>query len=439
VLSAVFFAFERSATAATIQTVDDVTIKNATIAFDGQTLTVTSTTQPTPTTMPLEDVARIVVKEASVSAPTPPSGTRTPPSGIIRVRRTPRPNPTTNPSVAGVSPATTQPAMPSSNWRMKLTNGDALHGTIESWADQHLMFKPDAAPAAEVGIAEMSIDRLWHGDAADQAKAEAMNAARGDDDIAFVQKEKDADIVVVHGTATGIDEDELVFQYEGADRRIKLNRIIGIETAQHTSVKTDDSFHQVLRFADGEQISGQWKSMQNDVITLETDHGMQTRVPLSSVAGIDFRNGRIVYLSDLTPSRVEQTPFFDQVMPYKTDAALGGGPLKLGNQTYDKGLAVHSRCVLEYSLAGRFDRFKAKMGFEPGVGALGDAMVRVIGDGTPLYENTHAKGTDSPIGIDVDVKGISQLTLEVDFGTGQDVGDRIVWADARVLRAKVGG
>jgi hypothetical protein len=33
------------------------------------------------------------------------------------------------------------------------------------------------------------------------------------------------------------------------------------------------------------------------------------------------------------------------------------------------------------------------------------------------------------------VSGVKTLSLEVDFGRGQDVGDRVVWANPRLLRA----
>jgi hypothetical protein len=325
----------------------------------------------------------------------------------------------------------------SSNWRMKLTDGDVLHGSLESWADQHLIVRPDVAPEAEVGIAAGTLDRLWHGDPMDQTKAEAMHTERGDEDTASVRKE--GDIVAVRGAAAGVDGNELIFRYEGEDRRINLANLIGIIFAERPAAKADDSFHQVVRFVDGEQLSGRWISLEKNTFVLETDGQTQSKFKRGAVGGIDFRNGRLIYLSDLTPSKVEQTPFFDQLIPYQTDAALGGGPLRLGNAIYDKGLAVHSRCVLEYDLGGRFDRFKTKMGFEPGGGALGDAVVRVLGDGKPLYENTQARGSDPPVDIDVDVTNVAHLTLEVDFGNGQDVGGRVVWADARAVRAKTGG
>jgi hypothetical protein len=426
---------EAIASGATVQTVDDATIKDATLTFDGQVLTIKVKGQSKPTTMPIQDVARIILRNKPAEEV---SGSR--PAVTARVRRTPS-RVSIKPAPAPTASATTTPtATLDANWRMKWTDGDLLRGSIASWADQHVVIHPDIAPDTEVELGDKNLDSLWHGETADQTKAEAMNVARGDEDTAFVRKEKNGDIVAVRGLAAGIDGDELLFRYQDEDRKINLAKIVGVVFAQHAmqtpgADATDHSFHQVIRFVDGEQISGRWKSLAKNVLVLETEGGKRGRFQLSQLAGIDFRNGRITYLSDLTPSKVEQTPFFDEVIPFKTDEALGGGPLRLGDETYDKGLAVHSRCVLDYDLAGQFDRFRTKMGFEPGTGALGDAIVRVLGDGKPLYENKAAKGTDPPAAIDVDLTGISHLTLEVDFGGGQDVGDRVVWADARAVRA----
>ena len=59
----------------------------------------------------------------------------------------------------------------------------------------------------------------------------------------------------------------------------------------------------------------------------------------------------------------------------------------------------------------------------------------MIGDGKPLFERPDFRGDEPPADLDLDVSGVKRLTLEVDFGEGQDVGDRVVWANPRLLRA----
>jgi hypothetical protein len=142
----------------------------------------------------------------------------------------------------------------------------------------------------------------------------------------------------------------------------------------------------------------------------------------------------MVYLSDLKPVSVEQVPYFDRMLGYRVDQSLDGKPLVLKDGTYKRGIAVHSRCALGYDLGGKFDELRAKVGFQQPEGKLGQAVVRVLGDGKVLFEQPDARGDQPPFEVKVKLAGVQRLALEVDFGKGQDVGDRVVWANARLLR-----
>ena len=58
----------------------------------------------------------------------------------------------------------------------------------------------------------------------------------------------------------------------------------------------------------------------------------------------------MTFLSDLTPAKVEETPYFGHRFPWRRDVNLLGEPLKINGQSFDRGLAVHSRCILTYDL-----------------------------------------------------------------------------------------
>jgi hypothetical protein len=147
-------------------------------------------------------------------------------------------------------------------------------------------------------------------------------------------------------------------------------------------------------------------------------------------------NGRLTYLSDLKPATVDQVPYFDRMLPYQVNRSLTGGKLKLSDGEYPRGIAVHSRTVLTYDLAGQYEEFKTKVGFQQPEGKLGRCTIRVRGDDKTLYEDLDARG-DAPKPADLSLKipGVQRLTLEVDFGQSEDTGDRVVWANSRVLRA----
>ena len=134
--------------------------------------------------------------------------------------------------------------------------------------------------------------------------------------------------------------------------------------------------------------------------------------------------------------RDELLSYFDRMVPFRNDVSLAGQAIKLSDGQHAKGISVHSRTVLRYDIGRRFERFRAKVGFQQPDGKAGRAAIRVLGDGDKvLHEIPDARGDQPPADLDIPVAGVSRLTLEVDFGADQDVGDRVAWANARLIRA----
>ena len=107
----------------------------------------------------------------------------------------------------------------------------------------------------------------------------------------------------------------------------------------------------------------------------------------------------------------------------------------MNGRTYARGLAVHSRCVLTYDLectvmrpsrpwSVSMSRHAARAG-----SIAGSSPTRRRSTPTP----TSAPAT-RPRSFRWTVAAAQQLRLMVDFGRGQDTGDRVIWADARLYR-----
>jgi hypothetical protein len=175
-------------------------------------------------------------------------------------------------------------------------------------------------------------------------------------------------------------------------------------------------------------------------VSFETFWNETVALRVSGIGRIEIHGGEDgVFLSDLKPTKVEQTPYFDRLIPFRVDSSLDGGPLKLNDgRQYAHGIAMHSRCVLEYELGGQFARFKTRLGFEPipSNSPVGRVAIRVLADDVTRFENPDFRSDDKPRDLDVDVRGVNRLVLEVDFGQDQDVNDRVGWGEARLLRAE---
>jgi len=97
-----------------------------------------------------------------------------------------------------------------------------------------------------------------------------------------------------------------------------------------------------------------------------------------------MKNGRVVYLSDMRPSSVEEDANYirgpkklssDLDFPYQRDRSARGGKLIVGGVEHRKGVGVRARSLLGYSLEGGFKRFQATLGLDAASMGLGAVKV----------------------------------------------------------------
>jgi hypothetical protein len=177
-----------------------------------------------------------------------------------------------------------------------------------------------------------------------------------------------------------------------------------------------------------------WTGLANDAAEVTLSWGEKLSLPTSTIATIEFRNGKLAYLSDLEPASIEEVSYFERSMPHRRDRSLLGEPLKLKGTQYRKGLAVHSRTVLTYAIDRKYARFKATVGFDESVPKRGRVICRVLGDGRELFVEKDLRADADPKSLDVDIKGLAQLGLEIDFGEDENICDRVIWGGARLYR-----
>jgi len=171
-----------------------------------------------------------------------------------------------------------------------------------------------------------------------------------------------------------------------------------------------------------------------DAGSAEGGAGQELSVARSAVSEVRYLGRGVVYLSDLEPTRVEERPFFDYLIPWQRDLSVGKGRLSLRGRVFHKGLGVHSRCRLTYDLGGRYARFHALIGIDDETGGKGNCTFEVRVDGEKRFASGAVTGRDEPRSVEVDVTGAKELVLLVDFGEAGDVADRADWADAYLVR-----
>jgi hypothetical protein len=268
--------------------------------------------------------------------------------------------------------------------------------------------------------------------AGQQQFVERLQQPGPEDTVVVVGRDQQA--TTVSGSLEGFAEGSLLLKYGDAVRKIEAGRLVGVVLAARPAVERSTAPYQVLHLSTGDVIFGMLQGAGAEAFQLQTAWAGQCELPREAVLRIEFRNGRLLHLTDLEPLAVEEVPYFGRKLGYRRDASLSGGPLQIKGQSYARGLAVHSRCVLRYAVDGQYEKFLALVGFDDEAQGRGSVVCRVLGDGRELFARPQLRGGDPPAEVEVSIAGVKELVLEVDFGEREDTGDRVIWAQPRLLR-----
>lgn len=307
-----------------------------------------------------------------------------------------------------------------------LRNGDCLRGTIQGGSSRALILRSPA-----LGTTECPLQAIARIEFPVPQPAQPIQASEKLDKLLLRNGE------TIEGTLESVAATGLKFRSALlGDLEVSLDRLAAVALAAQAGAppKPPEGVLAIAHTDDGATISGQLKGLKAGTLDLQATFGATLALRLDKLISMEFRGGRLVYLSDLEPAEAKETPFFDLVWHYRRDKSVDGNPLRIGGRTYRKGLGCHSRCELTYDLGRTYTRFLADVGIDDEVGDKGDVDVQVLVDGKPKFQRKGLTGRDAPIPIAVDVTGASRLTLLVDFGGEFDICDHLDWANARLIR-----
>ena len=331
------------------------------------------------------------------------------------------------------------PAVPLPDAWVYLTGDEKLFGKLESIGQETLKLTTPWQDHLEIPLARVIGIHLGVLDRKESAESFAKRLkTRGSEDLLLAQT-KTGEVMAISGIVEGTDADRLRFNYQGKTRTLPLKQAEGLIMAARPESHRQDDVLPTFSLPGGVVVSGRWKDLNTSVWKVETPWGQDLNLPAPEIQSVRFGGGKMTYLSDLAPSKVEETPFFGHRFSWRRNVNLVGEPLRMEGKTYDRGVAVHSRCSLTYDLSGRFSTFEALVGFDDAVRGRGRVDCRVFADGKELYSNPDLSAAGPPVKLKLPVSGAEQLRLFVDFGRNQDTGDRVIWANARLYRASKSG
>jgi hypothetical protein len=321
-----------------------------------------------------------------------------------------------------------------------LVNGDRIPIETPRLVGERFLFRhADLNGGAEVQVPLGALALLWR-EAPAFADPEVLQRR-------LLTEKRVRDVVLlangdrIEGTLSGLDDRKIDLEKTGK-KSAELRQVaaLALSTELTEPLRPSGVYAQVtLLGKDGGpalRLSLSSAACDGTTFTGTTLFGATLQVPLERVAALDLYQGRAVYLSDLKPASYSYTPYLNEQWPLGVDGTADGKDLRLGGSTFARGLGMHSHSRVTYRLDGGYRRFESLVGMDARGGREGTARVRVLADGKPLpLPNEGALiGGQEPLAIRVDVGGVKELSLEVDYLRRGPVQGHVTWADARLVR-----
>jgi hypothetical protein len=279
------------------------------------------------------------------------------------------------------------------------------------------------------GISTSKLDETWA----------ALLTRESKNDLLVVKKEEVLDFLsgeVGDVAGKGDAGEKIGFLLDGDEVPVAREKVYGI-IFHRRAPSLPKSICQV-RLTQGDSLQVAKLAWNGSELKVSLVAGSDLVVPATLVAAIDFSSDRMKYLSDLKPRDVQYVPFFDiYLYEYRRDRSLDGTPLTLAGKSYARGLAIHSKATLRYRIGGEYTRFRAVAGIDDSVRGQNkheNVQLVISGDGKRLFDQ-EVKTTDAPCPIDLDVAGVRDLEILVDFGSDmRDIADHLDLADAKLVK-----
>jgi len=139
---------------------------------------------------------------------------------------------------------------------------------------------------------------------------------------------------------------------------------------------------------------------------------------------------RPLSLTRLTPyTATSGYGFLNRDMPANANPA---GPatwsrLSVQYSFYEKGIGTHADSLLVYDIGKHFSRFTSDIGIDTEAGSQASVIFKITGDVRVLYQSDVVKRYESPRHVDVDIRGVRLLELDVQDAGNGNTDDHADW------------
>jgi hypothetical protein len=331
-----------------------------------------------------------------------------------------------------VEPPTSRPATTSQPASVYLSDGGLVQGRIVGGDARHLVIKTAQVPELKLPLESLAAVRFMPGEHPAAAEAFAKTLAARDPAQDTLLVIRDDRVTALKGVTESLAPDGGAFKWRDRSVPIKPDSVYGLVFAAGVQKPAAPQARAMLK--DGSTWAGRLVGGDGASVTIELVGGLTAALPVGELCEIRLRSDRVLFLSDLEPAKYAFEAFGTTQWPYRRDRSAANRPMRVGDQSFERGIGMHSQSALTYDLPGEFSRLAAVIGIDAGAAPLGNVVFRVTADGKEAFNSGPVTGRDAPRTINVAVAGAKRVQLIVEFGEDLDIGDQGDWGNARLIK-----
>ncbi|MFM7036223.1 MAG: NPCBM/NEW2 domain-containing protein [Planctomycetaceae bacterium] len=352
-------------------------------------------------------------------------------------------------STAPETPANDAP--PQQIW---LRNGGQLSGSSVAQSARTVSLLSPRLGQVSFPVTAVNAVRLQPGNDGFRPAWDAFRQRQTEQDLLVVLKRDGSGLDFLAGVISSASSEKIELLLDGETVPVPASRVYGLVFGQPAGQPAPIPAVRAS-LAGGDLIAGSSLLVTGPKFKFLLSPDNSLEGPTEVLRQIDFSGGRLRSLAELQPLEIRflgtepaDSPLAAVPELQEAEKLLWGPRLdgtipgtsgqyrpRIGGREVTRCIAMHSAAEITWELSQKYEQLDALAAIDDTyalANAGGNALKLTIQADDAVVFDQQILGRDQPIPLSLSLKGVSTLTIKVDFGDGSGIGDWLILGDPRL-------
>ncbi|MFM7058661.1 MAG: NPCBM/NEW2 domain-containing protein [Planctomycetota bacterium] len=351
--------------------------------------------------------------------------------------------------------AASESALPQQIW---LRSGGQLSGSRTTQSARQVTLQSPRIGEVSLPVTAISAVRLQTDDPGFRPAWDAFRQRQTEQDLLVVVKRDGSGLDFLSGVISSVATEKVEFLLDGDTVPVPAGRVYGIVFGQPAGQPPAIPAVRVS-LSGGDLLAGSSLQVNDSSFRLQFSSDRAIQGPAALLRQIDFSGGRLRSLAELQPldirflgSEPADSPLAAVPELQEAEKLLWGPRLdgtipgtsgqyrpRIGGREVTRCIAMHSAADITWELTQQYEQFDTLAAIDDTYAMANNGQnalqLTIRADSTVVFDQ-RIHGRDQPIPISLPLKGVSTLTIKVDFADGSGIGDWLILGDPRLRLAR---